>query len=692
MSPADDNTRPETRFDVSGTARDAYQIERLGSLNVTHNHYGDKPEPDGEPKVPRELPRPNRRFLNRSEELDLLEELLDRNPNPIGPRLLLVDGEEGVGKTALVALWGTRITDRFRHGTIYCNLAAYTIDDFVDLAEVLGSLLKSAGVKREDLFDTVEGRARQWRSATYERELMVVLDNIEDPALLEYLEPSSPATTVVLISRVNAAAFLAEGADRVNVDQLEPEHLRTLLSRICGPRRLHTEPEAVVGLLDLCRGRPGTVALLGGCLATTPTLSLSALLREIASQSQVHGHETTKVITRRIAVESLSADARRLYRIAAAHPGEDLPAELIEAVAPAPVPRLLAELGKAELVSTGPDGRWRAPGGGNTDPEAFRTILDWYLAMARHADRTATSPQRLRLSVVDESKAPAPQWGNPGDGLDWLDRELRNLVAIQNAAVAHGWDEAAVAIEESLWVLYLKRSFPGFQEATSRLAVEAATRLPDRGFESRMRAQRGRLLWQRGDHEQALSESLLARDLATTPELVASAAEMTSRVHLATRRFDEAVTVLTGALRLYEQLDDTRGLAMTRQFLAQAYTGLDRDDLAAPLFQQAHTGFVAIGAKPDQGRVLLDLARLDDRLGRPDPALSALEQATELLDRAGMHQRRSAAYELGGDILDRLDRPDAARAAWEAALQAQLAQHNGDGPEASQLRAKIRAT
>ncbi|MGH8878752.1 MAG: tetratricopeptide repeat protein, partial [Stackebrandtia sp.] len=565
-------------------------------------------------------------------------------------------------------------------------------------------LLHSLGIRREDMLSTVEGRARQWRSATHDLGLLVVLDNIEEPALLAELVPASPSATVILISRVNAAAFLAEGAERIEVAPFNHDHSKTLLEKVCGPRRLRDEPQAVDGLLELCAGRPGTVALLGGCLATSPTLSLSELLRDIAARSKGRSHETATIIARRIVIESLGAPVRELYRMLSAHPGEDFPPALAEELAGEAAATLLREMEDKQLLTAKPSGRWRMAGGSGNDPEAARPILDWYLAMARRADTKAMGPKRLRLSEVDDTTARDPHWDEPGDALDWLEAEASNLVALQRFAVDHGWDDAAVAIEESLWVLYVKRPFPGYQESTSRLAIEAARRLSDRRLESRMRAQRGRCLWKSGAYEGALEESLRARELAVGEDnLEGSAAEMTGRVYLRLGQYDDAIEIFDFAVRIYERIGNTRGTALARQFAAQAHTGKREYERAGSLLHQALKGFAATNATGDRGRALIDLAKLEIRLDSEAPGafpsksgglesvLSILDDAERCLWANGMHLRLAEAVTLHGDVLLALDRPEEARGAWQQALDLQLSQHNGEGPEASQLRAKLSA-
>lgn len=686
MNTSDNEAAKRFELDFSGTANNSNQFGEAETVNI-YNY----PPPGGGRRPPRELPAPSRRFLNRSQELELLDQLLEDNEDPFAPRLLLVDGEDGVGKTNLVARWAGRIDQRFPDGIVYCDVAKYASTGITNVVEVLGSLLSSLDVERERMQNTVEGRARQWRSACHGLNLLVVLDNIEEPALLSDLLPASASATVVLISRLNAAAFIAEGADRVEVPPFNVEHSRKLLSKVCGEQRLRQEPEAVSGLLDLCGGRPGTVALLGGCIATSRQRSLGELLREIAAQAADRSHDIAAVISRRVVVASLSEAERELYRRLSAHPGEDFGVELAEALAGPDAARLLTTLEDQDLVTVKPSGRRHIPEEPAVDPAAARQVLDWYLAMARYADN-AVMRTRLRLTEVDLSAAEDPGWNRESEGLDWLEAEVPNLVALQRTAIDHGWDYDAVAIEESLWVAYLRRPFPGYQETTSQLAVAAAVRLTDPRLESRMRAQRGRRLWQREAFGEALEESSRARELAAgDDDLSASAAEMTGRVYLAQGEYDKAIEVFDFALEIYDRIGNVRGAALVRQFMARSRVARREYESAGSLLREAMNGLRANGSSGDKGRVLLDVAKLNRRMGEHSTALSVVDESAEFLAAAGFWSRLAEAAQLRGDLLSDMGQAQSARAAWQQSLDIQLSQHNGDGPEASQLRARLAA-
>ncbi|MGH8881827.1 MAG: hypothetical protein ACRD0P_31510, partial [Stackebrandtia sp.] len=116
MTTTGDDTGESSEFDVSGTADIVNQVAKAGK--VTYNYYGTDRPTSTERRPPREMPAASRRFVNRSQELRLLDTLLEDNDHPFSPKLLLVDGRDGVGKTNLVARWAGRLEERFPDGFI----------------------------------------------------------------------------------------------------------------------------------------------------------------------------------------------------------------------------------------------------------------------------------------------------------------------------------------------------------------------------------------------------------------------------------------------------------------------------------------------------------------------------------------------------------------------------------------------
>ncbi|WP_147472695.1 ATP-binding protein [Streptomyces triticirhizae] len=88
-------------------------------------HLHGLPSPLGDrPPVPRQLPPYSANFVGREAELRALEECRASAPGG-SPRLVVVTGPPGIGKTTLVTRWLAQVADEFVDGQLFADLGAY---------------------------------------------------------------------------------------------------------------------------------------------------------------------------------------------------------------------------------------------------------------------------------------------------------------------------------------------------------------------------------------------------------------------------------------------------------------------------------------------------------------------------------------------------------------------------------------
>lgn len=675
QKPALGGTPGQSHLNFSGTADQVVQVAYVGTLNLDPSSGRRNP-------IPRTAPAATPVFTNRTAELQALTDALEQHP------LLLLDGEEQVGKTHLVARWAATLDDQFPHGTVYYDLSDYGNGGQPDLLQLLGDMLTDMEVSV--LPSTVEERHRRWLSVTRQFPPLVIIDNINDPALLRLLRPAENAT-MVLISRFNSARFMAEGVVRIPVAPFTVEHSRVLAYSITGADRWTSTPDGDA-LLASCGGRPRTVSLLAGCLATQPELTVAQLLREISEHKAHRRVDAAAAIAERIQIEALATDQHELYRQLTTSSvmefGNDLAAHLAGRPSVEDDLRSLHTIG---LIDSTSSGRWRIPQPKEPDSAVMTRVVDWYRRVARIADQNHT-PDRLRVtdrevSAVDNSPELAPD-----TAIAWFETELSNLVTVQQCAYDRGWDEAVMSLEESLWVLYLHRSHPSYRERTSALAVAAARRWDNPAAESRARGMRSRHLVNQGDHDEAMTEARTARRLARiaeNSELEASAFEMIARIHAEQGQWDEAKQAYRHSLAIYLHLGDSRGKAVLRHQLAKALTATGEYVEAAELLQRALMSSIANARLRDQANVLLDLGRLHMARGETDMAIETFMAANTSLSRSSQPVRLSRSLEWLGDCYRAANDIPGATAAWQHAVEVHRRLRNLDSTELERLETKL---
>ncbi|MFG1951990.1 BTAD domain-containing putative transcriptional regulator [Micromonospora sp. NPDC048830] len=411
---------------------------------------GQPPRPDSAPAAalpPAQMPASVGHFLGRGDDLAALTAAL---PDPADePRVLMVSGAGGIGKTALAVRWAHAVAGRFPDGQIFVDLHGSDGTSASSPVAALGAVLLALGVPAAQLPTGVEERAALYRTRLHGRCLLVVAD---DAGTVDHLLPLVPPTAgslIVATSRRRLTALAAHHATRVlTLRPLPPAAARDLLREIAGPDRLRGEGAAEV--VALCGGWPLALRLAGATLAARATQSLVSFadeLRERVDALSVPGDRRT--VGRALAETHAGVDpaAARLFDQlglipmettvpgeAAGSPAGSVSLHLAAAAAGTSViraRRLLDELISANLVlETGPDrygfheliGRYaRHRAAQLTDrPVVEERTIRWYLATLDHAAR-----------LVDPDR-PGPPVAGPAEWLPFRDGDPAAFLAAES--------------------------------------------------------------------------------------------------------------------------------------------------------------------------------------------------------------------------------------------------------------------
>ncbi|MDI2032284.1 tetratricopeptide repeat protein [Saccharopolyspora sp. TS4A08] len=651
--------------ELSGTVRGTvFQIGQVnGSVGV-----------GGHDVIPHDVPVPTGSFFNRVKELRDAAAFLKPATGPA--RIAMFTGLPGVGKTSVVQRAVDASNDgAYPGGELYVDLGFLRENGTTAVNDGLADCLRSLGVDDKVMPPTFSGRVNHYRSKTRDRAMLVVLDDVIEPAEVAPFVPSAPGSAVLVTSNHQLSELVVDQAEVVPVHPLSDEDGAKLLASLCTENRAVEEPAAIRELAGLCGGLPIALRVAAARLLSHPSLSVSDLVAEIRAENSglapFGSPKTNRVASVFTACYNELPDAAaRLYEMLGLFPGVDFDRDLILSLGggtPTELRRALDALLEANLVLDKGRGRYglhslvrrHARGAADAAHDAARLRHDvlrrsiaYFLRRCAHADLAVMTKKRLRITSHDEVLAgePSPFTGEDAkkDALRWMDSERTNLMAVLRAALDTGAHRAAWQLAEAMTALYVNRRYLEDWVEATRIGVRAAQLDDNRQAEARLRSFVSRAYSDLGDldaAQAALDESLPIAETTGNQRLVASVWELIGRVHDVRGEHESAVAAYRRTIALFEAASDGRGAAFVTYFLGTSLLELGQPDEA---LETLHHAIGLIQTVPDQrmeGRALTAVGLTHHRLGDIERAVAVLHQAVDLLSRGDDHYYAAHAHE-----------------------------------------------
>lgn len=493
------NERPAdggVRSDMSGTAADLVQARDVSG--GIHFHRAAL-----RAARPRQLPGPQRVFVNREDELAALDAMAVEADG----QLAVVVGMPGVGKTALVVQWADRNQDRFPDGQLYLNLHGYDEGPPVGPLRVLSGFLAALGVPRSELTTDLDEAAAQYRSVLAGRRVLVVLDNASEASQVRPLLPGGGGCAVIITSRHHMAGLVArEGARRITLRVLPDDDAVALLARLTRETRPGDQPAALGKIAGLCARLPLALRIAAEHAISRPWTSMENLAADLRDQAALwraltvedDGQTANLAAARSVftwSYRALPAEAAKVFRLLAAHPGMDFSEAAVTALTGTGVSRQsLGILVGAHLLEQSAADRYQfhdlvrsyamdqaheeeSPGGLR---DASRRVLLWYLRSA-DAAQPWVNPLEARVPLEAEAadEQPPESFGSRDEAIRWIETERGNLVAAVRIAAEQDLHEIASKLAVVLRALTMQLNLFDDWLATSEIGLRSAEILGD---------------------------------------------------------------------------------------------------------------------------------------------------------------------------------------------------------------------
>ncbi len=562
------------------------------------------------PGAPWQMPGVPSRFVNRSRELSMLDELL----LGIEPRCsaVLLAGPAGVGKSAAARTWLRSRRERFPDGVLYADLRNRD-DAALDAYRALRGFLAALGVDPARMPADLDACAALFRSLTARRRLAVLIEGASSTSQVRALLPAGEHTVALITSTRRLGLLLLDDVHILTVEPLNEAEAMALLERFAGAARVAEQHEAARKIADACAGLPLALCVVGAQLALAPNRDLEQVVRQLSDEDErlsfftVEGNRVVYCALD-AGYRALPADAARLYRLLGALPIDVFTTAVAAAatqLTDQDAARLLGALADAHLLYESAAGAYRfypltalhareCTEASENAGAAVERVIAWYLASAINAAGAVRPYRRARpLAPALPLLRPAG-FTDLGTALDWLDAESVQLLALARYCAEHQRARDALEITAQMWALWAYRKYFPLWEEFDSLGLRCARALDDRDAEARMLRRLGLLC-----------------------------------THLG--RYREARAYLQDAAGIFEQLGDEHRTATAINSLGVVELHDGDPEAAIALLARALAIHQERGEIRQTALVLIDLADAEIERGRLDPALTHIRDAESCL-------------------------------------------------------------
>jgi DNA-binding SARP family transcriptional activator/tetratricopeptide (TPR) repeat protein len=613
------------------------------------------------------LPRETTEFVGRHEQLEQLTGELGN-----APRIAIIEGMPGVGKTALAIRAARLVSSEFPDGTLYLDLHSHDPGSHpLSPAEALHRLLGMLSVPAAQIPDTIGERSALWRAHLSHCRAVVILD---DAAGHDQIRPLLPVTGRCLIL-ITARGKLprSPGARTLTLGVLSADEASTMFRQIAGESRAGDEDQ-VAAAVELCGRLPLAVQITASRIARDGRPSLGVLIEELSQSpawlrsTDAASPEVTTAFD--MSYRALEPDHQQFFRRLGVSPCARLSlptAAALGGCTAAEAEKALVTLLDCHLLARAPDGQfcfhdlirdYAAVRAVRDDPEAERRqavgrLLDYYLRTADQADRVL-QPFRRRTQVqVAQVPVAGPALGTQEDAAGWLESEWRNILQAAHHAGRHEWKQKCADLIHVLAGFMEIKAYWDDAIAAHTLALQASRDLADPARIARASVALSAVLQQTGRHETALPRAEEAAEFYRSlgdRRGEAEALDLIGLAHQRTSRSREALAYFHEAGTLYETAEDPRGVADALSHSGIACWHLGRSAEAHDVLREALSLYREVGDRRGEAKALNNLGRVHLYSGQHREALDAYQESLQIFREIGGAQNEAILYQNIGTV------------------------------------------
>ncbi|MDQ7808408.1 tetratricopeptide repeat protein [Amycolatopsis sp. A133] len=652
-------------------------------VDVTQRVGSTQPLGNTGARQPRELRASSRRFVGRRAELEWLERSLGRSDEC--PRVVVLSGMAGVGKTTLALHWSRGVAVDFPDGQLYANLRGFDRESPAEPERILEDFLRSLGVAPSALPSGREAKSSLFRTVVAARRMIVFLDNARSAGQVRPLLSGSEECLTVVTSRDRLDGLVVhDGAHQLTLDLMPQDDARRLIGRYVGDGRAQADRDAVDNLVELCGRLPLALGIVAAGAARRPAVGLRDLVDELrgaGGRLDLLGSWDAELDLRTVfnwSCAALPGEAAELFTLFGVHPGPDLEQRACGALLNRErIPRAaLGSLVAANLITESGVGRYRihdllheyarervATLTAGVRDQAVSRLVEHYVRAVALAGECLERHQGSRKDRVPNSLL--PPLDTYQDAMDWLEAEFLTVRSLIEQLASTSFAPQAWQMARDCNVFVRRTGRRGERLAIHRAAVTAAAYMGDKRASARSTRHLAEAMSRLGRQEEAAE--LLATALSTSEGEADRASVLAtrlsfSRVFEAAGRYPDALEHADAALTMAEQDGDARTFADAATSAGRILGLLGRHEQSLELSLRALAEYRRRGHIEGQADVLKGIGDAEHALGRPAEAIARYRESLELDRRLGDRyweanalNRLADVYESRGETQRALD-------------------------------------
>lgn len=484
-------------------------------------------------------------FVGRQTELDQIKQLLRGNGYKTSQ--IAIVGMGGVGKTAFAAYAAQQLKPQFANGVLWSNSKTSDVFNILDL------WAKAYGNDFSGISD-LDTKTIAVRDMFADKQVLVMIDNVEDAAAVRPLLPHSEHCVVMLTTR-NLDIATTLNAKSIALSELEPDKSQQLLRRILGKARVEATPKeaaAAVKIGQLLHHLPLAVEIAAKRLQSRPRMRLAALAQRLESTQRRLGLEISDQAVRasfQVSWEGLTSVSKRLFAAMGVFAGRPFTVEALATIVDLDLfdtEDELFSLAALSLVNEEGETRYRQ-----------HPLLADFAAekLAGNEKELAAHQQRLIAYYLSFTATVGGDYGR-------LEPEWEQITAvIQLAHQRQQWEEVLV-FANSLTPAWKAYGHYSQARRTYQLAYEAAQKLGDKAQEALVLRRWGEASLEQNDYQIAkekLRDSHNHFKYLEDGYGIAQTQYQLARVAIASNQYKEAAELLGNSGRIYKSLGDKLG-------------------------------------------------------------------------------------------------------------------------------------